>query len=52
MLSTDVSQSFSCLKSSRLIDHMQNETIFDIHNVYYYEKVEIDVVFQSEFKTF
>ncbi len=52
MISTDVLQLFDCLKSSRLIYHMQNETIINIHDVHYYEKVEIDFVFQNEFKTF
>ncbi len=44
MFCIDVLQSFDCLKSSRLIDHVQNEAIIDIHDVHYDEKVEIDVI--------
>jgi hypothetical protein len=44
MLSVDILKSFDRLKSGRLVNHMQNETIIDIHDVHYDEKVEIDII--------
>ncbi len=44
MLSIDVLQSFDRLKSSCLINHMQNEAIFNIHDVDDDWIVEVDVI--------
>ncbi len=51
MLSTDVLQSPSSLKTRRLIDDVQDGVIFDVHDVHYYGKIKIDVNLQGEFET-
>jgi hypothetical protein len=45
MFSIDVLQSFSDLKSSCHVDHMKYEIILNIHDVYCYEEVKVDVIF-------
>ncbi len=44
VLCANVLQSFCSLKTRRFVNHMQNEIIFNIHDVHHYWKVKIDVV--------
>ncbi len=54
VFSTDVLQLSSSLKARDVVDHMKNRAVFNIHDVYYHWVVEIEmnVIFQDEFKTF
>jgi hypothetical protein len=52
VLSRDVLQSFNSLKSADLVDYVQDEMIFNIHDVDDDWIIEIDVILQDKFETF
>ncbi len=48
----DVLQSFSNLKFDDLVDYVQNEMIFNIHDVDNDWIIEIGIILQDKFETF
>ena len=52
MFSRNFFQSFNCLKFRVFVDHVQNWTVINIHDIYDDREVEINFFAQNEFESF